>query len=633
MVYRWLLRPTSLILAPLLILIMIGVACGDGDATPVVIERIVEVEVPKEVVVEKQVVVEVEKEVVVEVEKEVVVEVEVEVEKEVVVEVEKEVVVEVEKIATAIPVPTPTPAPAFFVEGAVYGPVAQFQESQNPDSFDPHGGNHRPDNGASSPMYNQLIQYDPLNPTELIGDLAKSWKVSDDGLTYTFDLVQGVKWHDGTPFTVEDAVFSVERLILEGASRPRAGVIRKFIDSAEKIDDDTLAVHLQRAAPSFPRFFAVDYMKMVSKDHVEAGADLGNIDDAMGTGPFMGVSFTPGASWEYERNPNYFEDGRPFFDGMKVFNITDKGAILAAFKTGQVLGSITADTALDVDDLVKLDIDPVFRDKLDVWWVRGGSNEHFLLNVEHPPFDDPLVRRAFHLALDRQEINLAFGFGKWELGAVFTSANPYALTQEELVEIPGYRQLDGEKHPEDIAEAQRLMAEAGFPGGEGFEADLFCPVILYLGDACALVKEQMKNFLGVDLEFRGVDIGTWIDGAVASDFNMAILGYSPMVFEPDDRYAQIYMVSDRNWSRYEDPEANKLYEAQQLETDPEARKEIIKEMQRVVLNGAPGHIEYVSRPIPWVMSTRIRTERGRFVPPNGLEIALKHSHEWLVPEE
>ena len=619
---RWLLRPTSLILAPLLILIMIGVACGDDDTTPVVIE--------KEVIVEKEVVVEVEKQVVVE--KEVVVEVE----KEVAVEVEKEVIVEKEVvvtvIATAIPVPKPTAAPAFFVEGAVYGPVVQFTESQNPDSFDPHGGNHRPDNGASSPMYNQLLQYDPLNPNELIPDLAKSWKVSDDGLTYTFDLVQGVKWHDGTPFTVEDAVFSVERLILEGASRPRAGVIRKFIDSASKVDDDTVAVHLKNPSAAFLRFFAVDYMKMVSKDHVEAGADLGIMDDAMGTGPFMAVNFTPGASWEYTKNPNYFEEGRPFFDGMKVFVITDKGAILAAFKTGQALGSITADTALDVDDLVKLDVDPVFRDKLDVWWVRGGSNEHFLLNVEHPPFDDPLVRRAFHLALDRQEINTAFGFGKWELGGVFTSANPYALTQEELLEIPGYRQLDGEKHPEDIAEAQSLMAQAGFPGGEGFEGDLFCPVILYLGDACALVKEQMKNFLGVDLEFRGVDIGTWIDGAVASDFDMAILGYSPMVHEPDDRYAQIYRISDRNWSRYEDPEATELYLQSQTETDPEARKELIKEMQRVVLNGAPGHIEYVSRPLPWVMSTRIRTERGRFVPSVSVETALKHSHEWLAPE-
>ncbi|PON18045.1 hypothetical protein C2W62_09965 [Candidatus Entotheonella serta] len=120
-------------------------------------------------------------------------------------------------------------------------------------------------------MYNQVVEFNPLNPKEVIGDLAKSWEVSDDGKIYTFELHDNATWWDGQPLTAEDVAFSINRMIEPGKPRPRVGLLRPSTKKAEAVGPHTLRVHLNYSSPSFLQFLAVDYMKIVPKHVVETG--------------------------------------------------------------------------------------------------------------------------------------------------------------------------------------------------------------------------------------------------------------------------------------------------------------------------------------------------------------------------
>jgi peptide/nickel transport system substrate-binding protein len=500
----------------------------------------------------------------------------------------------------------------------------------NPLGWDPHTGANLPDIHAISPLLNQVVEYNPINPSEIIGDLAKSWIVSDDGVTYIFNLNEGIKWWDGRDLTADDVAFSIERIVEPGAVRPRAGRLRTYVDTVEKIDQHTVQVDLLFPSGAFLALLAVDYMKVVPQHVVEAGVDINIFENFVGSGPFKAVEFTSGVSYKFEKNPDYFKEGRPFFDGIEAFIITEKGAEIAAFKTERVLMNISGANHLDVDDVVALEEDDAFMSKFDLWPMEGVAGHHFLLNVDQAPFDDERVRRAVFLALDRQELQDGFGLGKWRIGAPMTALNPFALPEDELLQLPGYRQLDGKKHPDDLAEAKQLMIDAGYENG--VKITMHAPIVEYLPDAAQVGKEQLKEALGIDMEIVIQDVASQVNIMAAGDFQMATFGYGPMVNDPDDRFQALYLKGSRNWTNWSDPKVDELFALQQKEIDPEKRKEYALEMQRIVVNGAPGTIEFIWKPFFTIVSKRINTEAGHFVQALTVQTRFKHEHEWLEPE-
>ncbi len=128
-----------------------------------------------------------------------------------------------------------------------------------PEVWDPHIAGTLGALGSISPMYNQVVEFNPLKPDEVIGDLAKSWEVSDDGLVYVFHLHDNVKWWDGKDLTAEDVAFSINRMIEPGKPRPRVGLLRPSTQSVEVVDRHTVRVRLKYPSPSFLKFLAVDY--------------------------------------------------------------------------------------------------------------------------------------------------------------------------------------------------------------------------------------------------------------------------------------------------------------------------------------------------------------------------------------
>ena len=538
-------------------------------------------------------------------------------------------------------VPTAEPAeadPAPAQQGnAISGGIVPMQGVDNPSGWDPQRYGRAEDIGVNGLAYNQLVEYDPVNPTEIIGDLAESWDVSADGITYTFQLHRDIKWTDGEDFNADDVIFSLDRLMAPDPPKAKAGLFSDLVDTVTKIDDHTVEVKLKFAAGSFISFLAVDFNKMLPQHVLEAGVDINAyIPNPVGTGPFSIVEFTQGVSSEYVKNPNYFKAGRPYFDGIKVFIIQDKGTEIAAFRTEQVIMATSAIVNMDIEDIERLEADEEFMSRYDIFTLSDAASFHFQLNHNSPPMDNANVRRALHLALDRQEYTAFFGRGRWEIATPMTErSNSYALPESEILEYPGFRQLDGKKHPDDIAEAVRLLNEAGYTDDNPLEFTLLTANVIQFPEAAQVAKGNWESRLPVEITLELVDTATAVDRMLSHQFEVATFGAGPTIFDPDDHFRMVYLGDGgRNFSNWSHPKLEELFFQQQSEADDAKRREIVTEMQRLALNSpdiAPSVIEYSWNAFIGPVSKRIRTDAGPFVRANGLYHALKHDHEWYDP--
>ncbi len=335
--------------------------------------------------------------------------------------------------AASLTAATLTPAAA----APVYGGHATVLSYAFPEVWDPHMGGNLAVTAAVSPLYNQVVEFNPRNPSEVIGDLATNWEVTDDGLTYIFHLHEHVRWWDGRDLTAEDVAFSINRMIEPGKPRPRVGLLRPYVQSAEALDRHTVRVHLNYPSPAFPHFFAVDYMKVVPKHIVEAGVDINLWENIVGSGPFKMKGVRRGESVTLEKNPNYFKKGRPYLDRLTVITITDKGTAAAAIKAGKI--QMTLPGPLGVDDVLKLEKD--LKGKYTLYWQPVTNGQHFFPNVEREPWKDLRIIKALRLATDQHEIQQAFGAGKYLLGAPFPPDSWYGSATEERVLPTSLREL------------------------------------------------------------------------------------------------------------------------------------------------------------------------------------------------
>jgi hypothetical protein len=260
---------------------------------------------------------------------------------------------------TATPAPTPTPILLGRLTPRRGGTITLSHGTTFPNTWDPHPSVLLETISGNGLAYNQIVEYDETDPGVIVGDLAKSWFVSEDGLTYSFKLRKGVKWMDGRDFTADDVVFSIDRIIEPGAVRPSQKVI-PYIKSAVKVDDQNVNINLNFPSLGFIQFLAVDFAKVVPKHIVEAGVDISLFENGIGTGPYSRLSFEPGATYEVERNPNYFKEGLPFLDGFKAILIQDKGTEIAAYRTERTQMSGSSVTNLDIEDYQRLEQDTGF---------------------------------------------------------------------------------------------------------------------------------------------------------------------------------------------------------------------------------------------------------------------------------
>ncbi len=517
--------------------------------------------------------------------------------------------------------PAATPEPETVGKS---GGVVPMQKHAAPRRIDPHPSGSGIDMSEATLLYNGLVKYNDIGDVkEIVGDLATHWDVSDDGLTYTFFIPEGVQWTDGAPLTAEDVVFSLDRMVQEGESRPRAGALRTYYTGSEAIDPQSIAVNLKFPAAAFLPALGIDYMKVVPKHVVEAGTEIGDVAPQIGSGPYEMVNYRKGDSIEYKRNENYFKDGLPLLDGIIKYVITDKGRTKAGFETKQLLMATVGFTGMNVQDYLSLQESA--GDHLNVHFMNDYLAIGLMLNTTIPPYDDPKVRRALFLAVDRQAQVDAFGFGKGSIHGPLPSWLWFGMPEEELLEVPGFRQTaDGKKDPQDIEMAKQLLAEAGYP--DGFDATITVRQTGIYADQAALLKDQFRE-IGINITTRPMESTAGIAAFLALDFEMGIQGTGFAFHDPDQILAGLYLPRGaRNYPGWEHPKITELYDDQARATDQTERGEIISEIEQILLYDDNHWVGLLWDNFGWPVSKQIQ---DFYVPSTVASTGMMWERIWL----
>ena len=488
-------------------------------------------------------------------------------------------------IATAAPQPTATPGVSELPgkQGGVltmmipYGPFGA--------GFDGYLSGWNPAY-MNSPMYNELVHYNPetADPLDIRGDIADTWELSEDGLSYTFSL-KDAWWHDDTPITAADIKYSLDDMTNPDEPRPWVGLIGPYYDSSEVIDDNTVKVNMQYQAAAFFPYLGLDFMQMRPKHYLEAGADLATIENQLGSGPFKLKNYDPDVDVEYERNSNYWKPGLPYLDGIRYIILGSAGTVTAAHKTGQILMSATMVTHMTNEEALQLGSQAEGEGIGTVLWAGPASHVNLHPNPNVEPFTDSRVRRAMSLAIHRQPLVEILTRGKGTLGYPFAPNYWFSLTEAEVAEVPGFRELNGEKHPDDIAEAQRLMEEAGY--ADGFQTEIMAGGGLDSLEAGQVVADQLRRFLNIDITMDVQEGATLDTRRRTGDFKMLSQSSGLLVIDPEDMFGRVYRVSGPgNYTKWEDSRIEDIFQQQTRISDRDERRALALQAAEILLEEA-----------------------------------------------
>ncbi|MBI2908114.1 MAG: hypothetical protein HYX92_10730 [Chloroflexi bacterium] len=465
--------------------------------------------------------------------------------------------------------PAATPKPAG--EQPRYGGVLNVASTTDPPSLDIQQETNYQVHLTMEVDYSGLLQYDPLQNDKMIGDLAEKWDLAPDGASYTFNLHKGVKWHDGSALTSEDVKFSLDRM-----RNPPTGVrspmqpLLAAIKEIQTPDKDTVKIILNHPSPSIIAFLAIGQMVMYSKAAIESKGDMKKT--AVGTGPYKFKAYNVGIDIQHVKNPDYFVKGRPYLDAINFYMIKDRGTRAAAFRTKKIhLGTgWSGPTVAEAENLKKN-----FPEAIVQAYPSLVNHEVRPMTTKGPTADQR-VRKAIYLAIDRQAAVKVVGQGEAWIGGPLPPYGPFGIPEADLLKLPGFRQ----PKDLDIAEAKRLLAEAGHPNG-------FKTEILGRPDADAefavFFKDQMAK-IGIDGTVKLVDTALRNQLYAQRNFEITVITYGLKTLDPDDISRYFLKGAPQNYNDFYDEQVQKLFEQETRTIDFNERKKIVMELQNRLLD-------------------------------------------------
>lgn len=530
---------------------------------------------------------------------------------------------------TPIPAPTPvtrppTPTPTPAGEQPVYGGVLAWFVYGDPGELDVHARNALKHQQATAGIYSGLLEYNPLKPDEIIPDLAESFEVSEDGTVYTFSLRQGVQWHDGEPFTADDVVFSLRRVIGQldpNFVSPRCGALLKpLIKEVEKVDDFTVRVVLNYPTPLFLPSLASAWCRILPEHVYERFGGFDSPEAQIGTGPFRFKRYERANVLEWERNPNYFREGRPYLDGVKQFVLVDRATQMAAAKTRRI-------HMWDTWPVMKRSQAEELRrargNEVEIVQVSINTLAAAYMNTTRPPFDNPDLRRAVNLAIDRQAILEKVWEGAGTICAILDPklVGDFALPLDEVMQFPGCRQ----PKDEDIATARELV-QKHYPDGLTLEV-----VTRAVGDYVQRSQVVLENLraIGIEPKFRTFESAAGYAFYRKKEHTLITAQDRAMVLADPDSFISIVLISANGlWSGWRDPQVEEWIQISRTTLDPQERREALYNIQRYLWTQ-----DTFFAPIGWVEGFRFWDRRVRnYVPALTIYDNNTFREVWMAPQ-
>jgi peptide/nickel transport system substrate-binding protein len=459
------------------------------------------------------------------------------------------------------------------------GGLLKFAVGAEPPNYDCHANSSFAFIHPVRPHYNTLLKFDTTKYPAIKGDLAESWTVAKDGLTYTFKLRKGVKFHDGTTFTSEDIKATYDRI-----RKPPQGVLSlreaAYVDIAaiETPDANTVVFKLSKPNASMLSNFASPWDCVYSAARLKKDQRFPE-RNIMGTGPFTFEEHVAGSHWRGRKFKDYFEPGKPHLEGFLAIFVAG-APMVNALAAGEVLGEFRGHSPADRDRIVK-----ALGDKAVVQESPWVCSLVVTFNTKKKPFDDARVRRALSIAIDRW--GGAQALSKVALvrhvGGLLRPGYEYAATEKELLSYPGF----SKDVPGSRAQAKKLLQEAGVPNltftlTNRNVAMPYTPVGVFLIDQWRQIgvnvkHDQLETKLYLAAQQR--DNPTF-DAAL--DFNCDFMD------EPNLQLLK-YLSHDRssiNYAQQTDRTLDDLFDKQSGELDKKKRTAILRDFEKRALEQA-----------------------------------------------
>ncbi len=479
--------------------------------------------------------------------------------------------------------------PAVAQDKPRYGGIVTWFDYGDPGRLDVHAESPLVVQQATAGVFSGLLHYDPDDPTKIAPDLAERWTASPDGKTYTFHLRKGVKWHDGQPFSAADVKATFDRVLNPEFKSPKCGArLKPMVASVEVLDPHTVQFRLKAPAPFLPSI-ASAWCRIAAKHVLDKHGDLQKPEAQIGTGPFKFKRYERGNLIEWEKNKDYFVPGLPYVDGVKQYILVGGPTQLAASKAGRVMLWDTWPPMLksQADELARArgDAVEVYRHPINTLFV-------LYMNTQKPPFNNPELRRAVHLAIDRQELVNKALEGAGVPCAILDPklVGDFGLPLDEVQKTPGCRQ----PKDQDLEAARKLVAKH-HPNGVDIEVAVRS-VGNYL-DRAQLVLTQLRK-IGIRGTLKSYESAAGYAVFGKGDFTMIAAQDRAMdTTDPGDVFSLVYTTqAGSNWGRFSDPKADDLALRALTETDRARRVRLYHDLQRHLLTGT----DLSAIPVAWV---------------------------------
>jgi peptide/nickel transport system substrate-binding protein len=425
-------------------------------------------------------------------------------------------------------------------------------------------------------VFNNLVMFDQQvaqnSPDSIVPDLATSWNWSEDGKELTFPLRQGVKWHDGKPFTAADVKCTWDLLMGTGSEKLRVNPRKTWYLNLDKVTtngDYEVTFHLKRPQPALLSLLASGWSP-VYPCHVPP-AEMRR--RPIGTGPFRFVEFKPNEVVRTARNPDYWKPGRPYLDGIEWHIMPDIATRNLTFIAGKFdISSPYGTTMPSLEDVKKQAPQAIC--------VVTATNvaRNLILNRDKPPFDNADLRRAVVLSLDRQAFIDILQQGKGDIGATMLPPPEglWGMPPEILATLPGY-DPDVQKNRK---QAREIMEKLGYGPDKRLALTLSSRNIPGYRQPAVILIDQLKEIY-IDAVLEPVETANWFPKIYRKDYTIAINGTESGVDDPDQQFYENFVCGAvRNYTGYCNPEVDKLIDQQSAEPDREKRKQLVWRIER-----------------------------------------------------
>jgi len=462
-------------------------------------------------------------------------------------------------------------------------------------------------------LYNQLVRLNLVDGLKsIVPDVAERFEISADGLTYTFKLRSNVQFHDGTTLTADDVAATYNRMVF-----PPQGVVSLLKDrfsavgKVEAVDPQTVKFTLKQPSPILLLVMTDTTQAIYAKKTLDANNnDLRKVQVPPGTGPFMFKEYKEAEKWTLVKNPNYWNKDLPYLDAVELLHVaawSDRGT---AVLTGQADLSWNVSKETFDEGAKKPDVTKTNR-------VGNFGAYQVIINTKVKPFDDPRVRQAINLALNKQGIIEAFKTQEQiDLSRWVPHGGSFATPREEIAKLPGYRP----DKTQDVANAKKLLTDAGFPNGiPGVE--LLCASVAPHAEIMApAIQDQLKRALGIEVKIRVAERSLLVEDEKAGRFTLVldtpggpISDFSPI--------GNTYFKTggSQNFGGYSNTKFDDLLKQADAELDDTKRRALLNQIQDLLDQDPPWlFIGYTDHLLMWranlkgmALDKRVQLEWGR----------------------